>query len=153
MPMTKEKKLSAGLILTDCNKFLVCHVTGRNFYDIPKGLVDENEKPIKACIREVAEETGLSIFEENLVDLGVFEYTREKDLHLFLAVENDLPNIADMKCTSFFPDKFGRQLPEVNGYKYISFDEKHLFLAKSMISVIDRVQALNLADCNHSSKF
>lgn len=33
------KKLSAGIILTDSIKILFCHVTGRNCYDIPKGLV------------------------------------------------------------------------------------------------------------------
>lgn len=134
------KKLSAGLILTNGLKFLACHVTGRNFYDIPKGLVNVNEEPIKACVREVSEETGLVIYEENLVDLGVFEYTKEKDLYLFLALLKELPDTSEMKCTSFFLDKWGRKMPEVNDYKYIRFEEKQNYMTKSMVSVLEQVQ-------------
>lgn len=135
------KKLSAGLLLTDENKFLVCHVTGRNFYDIPKGLVGENEEPVKACAREVAEETGLMIREEELIDLGRYPYTKEKDLHLFALVRKELPDTKNMKCTSFFLDRAGRKIPEVDGFRYITFDEKERYLVKSMVDVIDKVQA------------
>lgn len=135
------KKLSAGLILTDCKKFLACHVTGRKNYDIPKGLVDAGEKPVMACIREAEEETGLNIGEKELVDLGVFEYYRGKDLHLFLMMEKKLPETKNMKCKSFFTDKKGRKLPEVNGFRYINFSEKRLYMIKSMADVLDKVEA------------
>lgn len=136
------KKLSAGLILTDCSRFLVCHVTGRNFYDIPKGLVSAGEEPLQACIREVEEETGLFLGKEQLTDLGVFTYTREKNLHLFLLKCKELPDTGVLKCSSFFLDKNGLKIPEVNGYKHVSFAEKHLYLVKSMAFVIERVQGL-----------
>jgi len=134
------KKLSAGLILTDCKKFLACHVTGRKHYDIPKGLVDVEEKPVETCIREVEEETGLKIKEEELVDLGVFKYCKGKDLHLFLMVKKELPDTKNMKCTSFFLDNKGRKLPEVNGFKSIDFSEKYLYMVKSMADVLDKVE-------------
>lgn len=134
------KKLSAGLVLTNGEKFLACHVTGRHFYDIPKGLVAANEEAVKACIREAEEETGLKINEEELTDLGIFEYYREKDLHLFLLKKENLPPTKDMRCSSFFLDRSGRKIPEVNGYRYISFKEKHLYMVKSMADVIARVQ-------------
>ncbi len=135
------KKMSAGLILTDGDKFLVCHVTGRNHYDIPKGLVDAAEDPVTACIREVEEETGLVIGQERLVDLGVFEYYRGKDLHLFLLVDKALPNTVDMTCRSFFRDKKGKRIPEVDGCKYIGFDSKHLYMTENMVRVIQSVQS------------
>ncbi len=134
------KKLSAGVIFTDGNKFLVCHVTGRKFYDIPKGLVKPGEEPISACIREAEEETGIKLESGSLQDLGVHEYTREKDLHLFLMMMQDLPSLLSMKCCSYFSDKYGRKLPEIDSYKYISFENKHLYLVQSMVSVIKRVQ-------------
>lgn len=126
--------------MTDGSKFLVCHVAGRKFYDIPKGIVMPDEEPIVACVRETEEETGLKLEPEGLRDLGVYEYTREKNLHLFLMMEGDLPSTLGMKCSSYFEDKYGRKLPEVDGYRYISSDEKHLYLSKSMVSVIERVQ-------------
>ena len=78
--------------------------------------------------------------EENLIDTGVFAYTRDKDLHLFLLKQKELPDTKIMKCKSFFLDKTGRQLPEVDGYKYISFAEKERYLAGSMARVISSLQ-------------
>ncbi len=134
------RKLSAGVIFTDGIRFLVCHVTGRKYYDIPKGLVKPGEEPISACVREAKEETGIKLKPKSMRDLGLYEYTREKDLHLFLMMEENLPSLLSMKCCSYFVDKNGRKLPEVDGYKYISFDNQHLYLVKSMDDVIKRVQ-------------
>ncbi|KJS12915.1 MAG: hypothetical protein VR67_06985 [Peptococcaceae bacterium BRH_c8a] len=130
------KKISAGLLLTDGAKLLVCHVTGRNFYDIPKGLVDDGEEPTAACIREVREETNLLIKREIIADLGVYEYTRDKDLHLFLLYRRDLPDTGNMGCSSFFINKAGRRLPEVDGYRYIALKEKEIYLTQNMARVI-----------------
>ena len=41
------KKISAGLILTDGSKILLCHSTGNDFYDIPKGEIDFGENPLE----------------------------------------------------------------------------------------------------------
>lgn len=51
-----------------------------------------------------------------------------------------MPSTLNMKCNSYFQKKFGRSIPEVDGYKYVSFDDKHLFLTKSRVGVIDKVK-------------
>ena len=142
------KKISAGLVLTDGVKLLVCHVTGRNFYDIPKGLVDDGEEPAAACVREVKEETGLLIKREIITDLGVYEYTSDKNLHLFLLHLRDLPDPGSMNCSSYFINKAGRRLPEVDGYQYVAFGEKELYLARSMAVVIAKVQTRFIVKIN-----
>ena len=50
------KQISCGiLIFNSQNELFVCHSTGNNFFDIPKGLKDENETFIQTAIRELME--------------------------------------------------------------------------------------------------
>lgn len=133
-----KKKISAGLILTDGKKFLVCHSTSNWFFDLPKGMIKEEELPIDACIREVREETGLKISKGKLKDLGTFVYNKKKDLHLFLLETKDLPDIKKMKCVSLIP--FTNKL-EVDSYKYIPFDKVGKYMVQNMVNVIKTVIA------------
>lgn len=134
------KKISAGLILTDKTKFLGCHSTGNYFYDIPKGSIEEGETAREACVREVEEETGLLVHNESLIDLGVFDYNYEKNLHLFLLVKDTLPDTNEMICTSYFETKTGKKLPEADRFRYIKFSEKEVFLTENMKRVIQKVE-------------
>ena len=139
------KKISAGLILTDKSKFLGCHSTGNCFYDIPKGSIEAGETPLEACIREVKEETGLSVEGENLIDLGMFDYNYEKNLHLFLLVKEQLPETDNMICTTYFETKTGKVIPEADRFRYIKFSEKEVFLTENMKRVIQRIEKQALA--------
>lgn len=135
------KKISSGLILTDKHQFLGCHSTGNYFYDIPKGAIEPGETPLEACIREVQEETGLDVSSDTLVDLGVFEYNYEKDLHLFLLVTDTLPVVNKMNCSTFFTrNSTGETLPEVDKYRYISFFDKEIFLTENLRRVIQKIE-------------
>ncbi|WP_077622929.1 NUDIX hydrolase [Sediminibacillus massiliensis] len=134
------KKLSAGLILTDGEKFLGCHSTGNWFYDLPKGEIDSQESPEQTCIRETREETGLDISKEKLFDLGIFDYNPKKDLHLFLLRVEQLPDITLMNCFSCFIHPLTKkETKEVDGYKYIPFETVESFMTKNMVKVIRRI--------------
>lgn len=54
-------KISAGMLITDSDHILICHVTGSKKFDIP----------IEACIRETLEETNLGYKKNRLKDLLV----------------------------------------------------------------------------------
>jgi 8-oxo-dGTP pyrophosphatase MutT (NUDIX family) len=55
--MTRE--LSCGVIARRSRgELLLCHATGRNYWDIPKGLADPDEDPRAAALRELREETA-----------------------------------------------------------------------------------------------
>ncbi|UUZ96567.1 NUDIX domain-containing protein [Paenibacillus sp. P25] len=82
--------------------FLACHSTGNSFYDLPKGLQEENETAVEVCCRETREETGIELNPAELKDLGVFPYLRNKDLHLFLWLTEELPALDKLVCTSYF---------------------------------------------------
>lgn len=57
----KSPVLSAGIIVvryrTATPYFLL--LRAYNYWDFPKGVVEENEEPLAAAVREVKEETGL----------------------------------------------------------------------------------------------
>ncbi|PLT28651.1 NUDIX hydrolase [Peribacillus deserti] len=134
------KQVSAALFLTDGEKFLGCHATGRKYYDLPKGLINEGEDAAAACIREVQEETGLVIPVEDLVDLGIFSYTSQKSLHIFLCKRNHLPATSTLECTSTFVHYYTKKsVPEVDGYVYISYSEKEKYVTKNMNKTLDEV--------------
>lgn len=135
------KTISSGLVLTNKDVFLVCHSTGNDFFDLPKGTVEEGESPLSACIRETMEETSLDVSNEHLIDLGVFSYNRRKNLHLFLMITENLPSIDKMICTSFFLNpKTNEFLPEADYYKYVRFVDKHHYVTKNLSNVLDKIE-------------
>ena len=62
------------MILTRERELLLCHVTGQNHWDLPKGGIDEGETPLQAALRETREECGWRLQDEALHDLGRFRY-------------------------------------------------------------------------------
>lgn len=133
---------SCGLIFVKNEKILLCHVTGKNFWDLPKGIMDDNEKPIDTVLREVYEETGMDLYneKEKLVDLGLFDYKKEKQLHLFLYESNQLPNINTLECKSYFKNENGENLKEVDAFSYVSYKDAiyavNFKLAKILKSIL-----------------
>lgn len=73
-------ELSAGIIFVKDGAVLMGHATETPHWDIPKGHVEKGETHIDAAIRECFEETGFEVFAEELVSLGVLDYTKTKTL-------------------------------------------------------------------------
>lgn len=58
----------------------------RNKWDLPKGRIDDGEKPIEAAIREVEEETGvLNLKVKNLLSISRYTY-KENGKHFLKVV-------------------------------------------------------------------
>lgn len=119
------KKLSCGVIIINSNnKILGCKGYGKNginCYDIPKGGNEINETPYQTAIRETMEEAGIDLSDIELIDIGEFKYTKEKNLYLFKCrLDIDL-NL--LHCDSTFIDNFGNIVPEVVGYKWIDISD------------------------------
>ena len=78
------RRLSCGLVIVnDARELLLCHVTGHDHWDLPKGGAMAGETALQAALRETREECGLELDAEMLVDLGRLPYRARKDLHLF----------------------------------------------------------------------
>src|SRR5574343_111657 len=117
-----EKKVSCGiLILNEYNEILLCHVTGQEYFDIPKGVKELYESEIDAAIRETYEETGLEFEKNNLKEIGFFEnyIPNKKDLCLFyVKVSNKDIDFDKLKCESYFTLENGDKIKEVDYYEW-----------------------------------
>lgn len=117
--------ISCGtLVRNGAGALLLCHVTGTAKWDIPKGMVDPGETLLQAAMRELREEAGLAFDPERFVDLGLFDYRRDKRLQLFLVHAGDEVDLKQLACTSFYPDpKTGKPTPEADGFRWAVRDD------------------------------
>jgi 8-oxo-dGTP pyrophosphatase MutT (NUDIX family) len=123
MSFIPARKLSCGIvILNDEAELLLCHVTGHDHWDLPKGGPAPGESPRATALRETQEETGLALHEVPLLDLGRLDYRPRKDLHLFAALQPRF-DPATLVCDSRFSDAAGRRLPEMDGFDWFRFDQ------------------------------
>ena len=118
--MSAPVAVSCGtLVINALGQLLLCHVTNTPKWDIPKGMRDAGESSLAAAMRELHEEAGIGFAPERFIDLGEFEYRRDKRLHLFMVRADELVGLDHLVCTSFFPHPVtGRQTPETDGFRW-----------------------------------
>jgi len=139
----KKKRVSAAVLMSDGNRFLVTHLTGdpKNVWELPKGQIDDNENPKQAALREFYEETGVKISMSKLRKVGKFPLYPGKDIVLFTYSTDKLPVTASMRCLStFHPNKhkgdYETTLPETDNWMYITPDEIDKYVRSDMRSMI-----------------
>ena len=109
-------------------------------YDIPKGHCEDGELLEDAAIREAKEEAGITVEQNELTFLGEFPYSKGDTLALFYC-EKDF-NLEDCKCSSYFENQYGKEVPEVIAYKLYDFvndelEDSHIY--KSLRGILERV--------------
>jgi 8-oxo-dGTP pyrophosphatase MutT (NUDIX family) len=114
--MKPARRTSCGVLITDGARVLLGHATRSPRWDIPKGLAEPGEDFRSAAVRELGEETGLSVPPDVLSDLGVHRYLRDKDLALFGWPVARLPDPAALHCRSLVVPAFGKSFPEFDRF-------------------------------------
>ena len=137
MSFFNPKRLSCGVVILNREReLLLCHVTGQNHWDLPKGGIDPDETPLEAALRETREESGLRLQADALRDLGRFAYTNKKNLHLFACLMPRF-DLKELRCESRYLDRHsGRQLPEMDGFGWFSFDRVAALCTPKMALVL-----------------
>lgn len=143
MPRTNTpavgKAVSCGtLVCSASGALLLGHATNTDHWDIPKGLQDAGESALQAAKRELLEEMGLVFEDSQFHDLGVFEYRRDKSLHLFkLDAPPSLVSLDALCCTSFFPHhRTGKPTPEMDQYCWARRDQVSQLCAPRMAALL-----------------
>jgi 8-oxo-dGTP pyrophosphatase MutT (NUDIX family) len=129
--------------MTSCGVLLLCvereillgHATGSKRFDIPKGLAEPGESALEAALREMHEEFGLRLRNPHPVALGTFAYRPGKDLTLFAALIARI-DTSRLRCRSTFRDRFGRERPEMDGYRWVPFGQVADACAPAMAKVL-----------------
>ena len=131
------RRLSCGvLILSEQRELLLCHVTGQDHWDLPKGGAHPGESPLQAALRETREETGLQLDPGDLLDLGRLDYRPKKDLHLFATLMPRL-DLTGLRCESQFSQaSAGARLPEMDAYAWFAFDQVVAACTAKMAAVL-----------------
>lgn len=138
-------KISAGIILyrykNGVYEFFLVHPGGpfwRNkdigAWSIPKGEIGPGEQPLTAAIRELKEETGISI-SGDFIELSPVKLKSGKVIHAWGAEYNlEVKNIISNTCQITWPPKSNNQvtIPEV--------DKADWFKAESAIKKINPAQ-------------
>ncbi|CAD6559783.1 NUDIX domain-containing protein [Paraburkholderia sabiae] len=145
------RTVSCGVVLLDPNgRVLLAHATETTHWDIPKGQGEEGEAPHVTALREMEEETGLTVEPERLTDLGRFVYRRDKDLHLFAArARADELDLTRCTCTSMFPRRSdGTMIPEMDAFRWAAPDEVEHYASRSLTRLFQTT--LSLAELHQS---
>jgi 8-oxo-dGTP pyrophosphatase MutT (NUDIX family) len=127
-----NKPVSCGMLIYDPEEkcILAGHPTNRSTkkgnFDILKGHMDAGETPKETALRELKEESGIVLSPSeihSLKDLGEFNYSKKKNLHLFM-LEKPIPPLYTLKCESIVD---GETFPEMDDYKKIPITELDWF--------------------------
>jgi len=137
-----KKTVSAGVIVTDGIKLLLCHVTGGKHWDLPKGKVDPGETELDAAVRELREETSLVVDPSSLQSLGTFVYKKDKDLSLWLYRVDVMPDPAGLDCLSTFESGKGILKKEMDGFASVSWDKISKKVVPDMLRVLTQVKEM-----------
>lgn len=113
-------------------------------WSIPKGEIQENEDPIKAAIREMKEETGISpdISAKTFIQLSPVKQKRQKIIFAW-AAEADFEPL-QIKSNNFemeWPPKSGKmlQFPEVDKAGWFKFEDAKTKIVTGQIPLLEEL--------------
>ncbi|MBI4100054.1 NUDIX hydrolase [Candidatus Microgenomates bacterium] len=122
--LPKKRMAAAALFVNDKNEVLLVKPTYKTHWEIPGGVVEENESPRNAVIREVKEELGLTLTNPEFlcIDYAIASGPKDESLQFVFFGGN-----LDQKTES----KIKLQQKELSEYKFVQ-------LAKAKALTINR---------------
>ena len=140
---------TAGIFLVkNDGTILVGHPTNHknDFFSIPKGGVDEGERLLDAAIRETYEESNIVVSDYTFIwTLNPRMHKNNKKIfYPYVLLEKENQYVFDefeIKCNSNVTiDDF--EIPEMDSFKWLTFDEARTHLNQTQVDCIDEVEKL-----------
>lgn len=144
------KIISSGFII-QCKdgKYLLGRADGHSdpyCWTVFKGQQEPNETLIDTAIRELKEETGISVVSDHRLNRNIstnYVHTysmKRKDVYLYLLFDKEgVLDSFELKCSSFM--KNGR--PEICEYRRFSLDELERHIFPSQRGIIDVLKKIS----------
>ena len=108
-------------------------------WSIPKGLFEENEKPIEAAKREFKEETGFDV-EGDLIELGALKQPSHKIIYAWAAEQDiDVSKIVSNTFALEWPNNSGniKEYPEIDICQWFGVAEAKIKILEGQAAFID----------------
>jgi 8-oxo-dGTP pyrophosphatase MutT (NUDIX family) len=140
----KKKKESAGLVVICDGKIFLVHAPGADktgTYSIPKGKMEDGEKPATTAIREFEEETGLKLKGRANPYLPFFTInTPVRNLHFFIV---ELDSCGDLGMTSDEVDAKLLQKSEVDWAGFVPFAKAYHKMSPYQLPILQIAENFN----------
>lgn len=112
-------------------------------WSIPKGLVDENEDPLRAACREFREETGCEA-QGDFIELGRLQQPSRKIIQAWAAeCDFDVSRIVSNTFVLEWPKNSGRlnEFPEIDRGRWFGMTEARVRIQKGQLGFLDLLEA------------
>ena len=141
-------EITCGIYLysTEIDRVLVGHVTNQHAWSIPKGHLDRGDRSYFACaIRELWEETNISINDINILEKHEFDFTTyknaKKKIKTFLIITDTPIETLNIKCNSYFYEN-DIKTPEFDAYKWIKIDSLKNYVHYAQHQNVEKIKNL-----------
>jgi 8-oxo-dGTP pyrophosphatase MutT (NUDIX family) len=140
--------ITCGIFLysTKIDRVLVGHVTNQNAWSIPKGHLDDSDSSYFDCaIRELWEETNISLSNLNILEKHEFDFTMyrssKKKIKTFLIITDTPIETLNIKCNSYFYEG-SVKTPEFDTYKWIKVDSLKNYVHYAQYQNVEKIKNL-----------
>lgn len=124
-----------SVIISNKNKILMQLRTDNNKWGLPGGSIEIGERVEETAIREVEEETGLSI---NLKDLNLFGVFSGERQHYIYPHGDEVYNVVTVYITSAYSGELNIDNEETSSLKFFKIEELPIEINPPDIEVIEK---------------
>jgi ADP-ribose pyrophosphatase YjhB (NUDIX family) len=144
-----SRRVAVGVAIIWNNKILLVHPTNgtwkKGICGIPKGGLEEGEDPLDGALRELYEETGITLTPAQLdhepQQVTFFRGNRENGKLIYYVCK--ISELSEIGLESERIPKNQLQLEEIDWAKFVSPEEAYPIMSRGQLIILDRLLTLS----------